>query len=77
MLGLVIYLLVWMIPLHAFSLRYIGVYEMGSYTPAGFFEQLLLMYGYFLFFEGVGVSIIIYPLIYQLNLIEFHEKVKP
>jgi len=70
-LGLVIYLLVWMIPLHMFSLRYIGAFDMGIYVPAGVLEQLVWMYGYFLFFEGIGVIIVVYPIIYGLNLMEF------
>ena len=69
-IGVVLYLLAWLIPLHAFSLRYIGIYEMGTYIPASLLDQLLLMYGYFLFFEGVGVNIILYPIIYRYKLID-------
>jgi hypothetical protein len=71
-LGVVLYLLAFLLPLHISSLRYIGV-EMGSSVPAGLFEQIVLMYGYFLFFEGVGVNIIIYPTIYSLKLVEFQQ----
>ncbi len=71
-LGVVLYLLAFLIPLHISSLRYIGV-AMGSSVPAGLFQQLVLMYGYFLFFEGVGVNIIIYPTIYSLKLVEFQQ----
>ncbi len=69
-LGLVIYLLVWMIPLHIFSLRFIGDV---LYVPVGIFEQLVWMYGYFLFFEGIGVIIVVYPVIYGLDLMEFEK----
>ena len=43
-LGLVIYLLVWMIPLHLFLFRFIGVFDGGTYVPAGIMEQLVVMY---------------------------------
>jgi hypothetical protein len=72
-IGVVIYLLAWMVPMHIYLLRYIGIKEDGSYVLANIVVQLLLMYGYFLFFEGVGVNIIIYPLIYHFNLIQFEK----
>lgn len=69
--GVVVYLLIWMVPLHVFLQRYIGIFQNNNYIPASIVEQILFMYVYFLFFEGVGVNIIMYPIIYHFKLIEF------
>ncbi|MBD3228025.1 MAG: hypothetical protein GF329_07530 [Candidatus Lokiarchaeota archaeon] len=71
MLGQIAYLLAFTIPLHIFMLRYIGFDSGSTYTPANIFAQIIFMYGYFLLFEGIGVNIIAYPIIYQLKLVEF------
>lgn len=62
--GLIIFMCSWIITAQIFFTRYIGV---GSITPASITYQILLMWGYFLFFESVGVSLFIAPILYQLN----------
>lgn len=71
MLGQALYLLAFTFPLHISLLRYIGLESGGTYISADPLSQLLLMYGFFLFFEGIGVNIINYPIIYRLKLIQF------
>jgi hypothetical protein len=63
--GLIVFLCSWTITAQIFMTRYIGI---GGILPASILEQILLMWGYFLLFEGVGVSIFIAPIIYQLKI---------
>ncbi len=67
--GLIIYLLCFIIPLHVFQIRYIGVGE--SFSMASIAEQIFWMYGFFLFFEGPGSLMMLVVIIYHFKLIEF------
>ena len=62
--GLIIFMLSWIITAQIFLTRYIGI---ESIIPAPIRDQMLLMWGYFLLIESVGVSIFIAPILYQLN----------
>lgn len=66
-LGLILFLCSWIITAQIFMTRYIGF---DGVYPASIIEQILLMWGYFLLFEGVGVSLFIAPVLYILKAFE-------
>lgn len=73
MLGQVLFMTAFLLPLHLFLIRYIGIQTETNFIPADLFTQISLMYGYFFIFEGIGANIINFPIFYQVDLFEFDD----
>ncbi len=73
-LGLILITALMVIPLHIGGIRFIEVYEGGSYYYASILEQILVLYGYSLVFEAAGFFLPFYVLIYHFKLIEIQDK---
>ncbi len=69
-LGLFLVTAMMVIPLHILGIRFIEVYQEGTYVYASFFEQIAVMYGYSLAIEAAGFFLPYYVLIYHFKLIE-------
>ncbi|MHA1264993.1 MAG: hypothetical protein ACTSRS_07120 [Candidatus Helarchaeota archaeon] len=72
-IGLIFITLAMVLPLHLLGVRFIEVYQGGSYVYASLFEQIIVLYGYSLALEAAGYFLPFYVIIYHFKLIQFNE----
>lgn len=69
-IGLIVVTIILVLPLHIFGIRFIEVYQEGSYLYASILEQILVFYGYSIAFEAAGFFLPFWILIYYFKLFE-------